>query len=118
VRAHTESALQVLNQKVQRISQLHDKLSALSKRKHQALQTMKCFLSSLIWIRLPDTDRIQFAVLQIGDFFHPGTEFFSSRIRISVADPDPGPGAFLTTGSGIRNGCFRIPDLKPIFLKA
>ncbi len=45
---------------------------------------------------------------------------------ISVADPDPGSGAFLTPGSGIRNfSGFRIPDLrsripdpKPIFLIA
>jgi hypothetical protein len=28
---------------------------------------------------------------------------------VSVADPDPGSGAFLTPGSGI--GFFRIPDL-------
>jgi hypothetical protein len=37
----------------------------------------------------------------------------------SVADPDPGSGAFLTPGSGIRNGfiLFRIPYPKPIFLK-
>jgi hypothetical protein len=38
----------------------------------------------------------------------------------SVADPDPGPGAFLTPGSGIRNRVFpdpgsRIPN--PYFLK-
>jgi hypothetical protein len=31
------------------------------------------------------------------------------RSWISVADPDPGSGAFLTPGSGIRNRCF--PDL-------
>ncbi len=30
-------------------------------------------------------------------------------LRCSVADPDPGSGAFLTPGSGI--GFFRIPDL-------
>ncbi len=29
----------------------------------------------------------------------------------SVADPDPGSGAFLTPGSGIRDRFFRIPDL-------
>jgi hypothetical protein len=39
----------------------------------------------------------------------------------SVADPDPGSGAFLTSGSGIQNRFFpdpgsRIPDPKPIFL--
>jgi hypothetical protein len=40
----------------------------------------------------------------------------------SVADPDPGSGAFLTPGSGIRNRFFpdprsgsRIQDPKPIF---
>jgi hypothetical protein len=38
----------------------------------------------------------------------------------SVVDPDPGSGAFLTPGSGIRNRFFpdtgsRIPDPKPIF---
>jgi hypothetical protein len=32
-----------------------------------------------------------------------------SMLRNSVADPDPGSGAFLTPGSGI--GFFRIPDL-------
>ncbi len=42
---------------------------------------------------------------------------------ISVADPDPGSGAFLTPGSGIRNRFFpdpgsRIPDPKTIFLRA
>jgi hypothetical protein len=41
----------------------------------------------------------------------------------SVADPDPGSGAFLTPGSGIRNRFFpdpgsRIPDPKLIFLRA
>jgi hypothetical protein len=30
-------------------------------------------------------------------------------------DPDPGSGAFLTTGSGI--GFFLIPDPKPILLR-
>ncbi len=40
----------------------------------------------------------------------------------SVADPDPGSGAFLTPGSGIRNRFFpdpgsRIPDPKSIFLR-
>ncbi len=47
-----------------------------------------------------------------------------------VADPDPGSGAFLTPGSGIRNRFFpdpgsrisdpgsRIPDPKPICLRA
>ncbi len=43
--------------------------------------------------------------------------------KSSVADPDPGSGAFLTPGSGIRNRFFpdpgsRIPDPKPIFLRA
>jgi hypothetical protein len=33
-------------------------------------------------------------------------------ITPSVADPDPGSGAFLTPGSGI--GFFQIPDPKPI----
>ncbi len=42
---------------------------------------------------------------------------------LSVADPDPGSGAFLTPGSRIRNRSFsnpgsRIPDPKPIFLRA
>jgi hypothetical protein len=41
----------------------------------------------------------------------------------SVADPDPGSGAFLTPESGIRNRFFpdsgsRIPDPKPIYLRA
>ncbi len=41
----------------------------------------------------------------------------------SVADPDPGSGAFLTPGSGFRNGFFpdpgsRIPDPKHIILRA
>jgi hypothetical protein len=44
-------------------------------------------------------------------------------VENSVADPDPGSGAFLTPGSGIRNRFFpdpgsRIPDPKPIFLRA
>ncbi len=44
-------------------------------------------------------------------------------VEISVADPDPGSGTFLTPGSGIRNRFFpdpgsRIPDPKPIFLRA
>ncbi len=46
----------------------------------------------------------------------PGSESGSVnselRIRIlaiSVADPDPGSGAFLTPGSGIRNGFFPDP---------
>jgi hypothetical protein len=53
-----------------------------------------------------------------------------SRIRIriretvarSAADPNPGSGAFLTPGSGIRNGFFpdpgsRIPGPKATFLR-
>jgi hypothetical protein len=44
------------------------------------------------------------------------------RIRIhntGVADPDPGSGAFLTPGSGIRNRFLgsRISDPKPILLR-
>jgi hypothetical protein len=46
----------------------------------------------------------------------------SAKLLRSVADPDPGSGAFLTPGSGIRNRFFpdpgsRIPDpgSKPIF---
>jgi hypothetical protein len=41
---------------------------------------------------------------------------YGSMPVTSVADPDPGFGAFLTPGSGI--GFFRIPDPKPIFLRA
>jgi hypothetical protein len=38
----------------------------------------------------------------------------TAEIRVtSVADPDPGSGAFLTPGSGI--GFFRIPDQTHIF---
>jgi hypothetical protein len=38
---------------------------------------------------------------------------------LSGSVADPGSGAFLTPGSGIRNRFFRIPDLKPqIFLRA
>jgi hypothetical protein len=37
-------------------------------------------------------------------------------LSTSVADPDPGSGAFLTPGFGIRNRFFRIPDPKPILL--
>ncbi len=36
----------------------------------------------------------------------------------SVADPDPGSGAFLTPGPGSVLGFFRIPDHKPISLRA
>ncbi len=50
---------------------------------------------------------------------------FSCLVSSSVADPDPGSGAFLTpgSGSGIRNRFFpdpgsRIPDPKPIFSRA
>jgi hypothetical protein len=47
----------------------------------------------------------------------------SAMVRSSVADPDPGSGAFLTSGFGIRNRYFpdpgsRIPDPLPIFLRA
>jgi hypothetical protein len=53
-----------------------------------------------------------------------------NEVISSVADPDPGSGAFLTPGSGIRNRFFpdpgsripdlgsRIPDPKTIFLRA
>ncbi len=43
-------------------------------------------------------------------------EISTKTIAGSVADPDPGSGAFLTPGSGI--GFFRIPDPIPIFLRA
>jgi hypothetical protein len=47
----------------------------------------------------------------------------NKNIPASVADPDPGSGAFLTPGSGIRNRFFpdpgsRIPNPKTIFLRA
>ena len=47
-----------------------------------------------------------------------GPQLLNNRILVesSVADPDPGSGAFLTPGSGI--GFFRIPDPKPICLRA
>ncbi len=41
-----------------------------------------------------------------------------SLVGFSVADPDPGSGAFLTLDSGTGIGFFRIPDPKPIFLRA
>ncbi len=40
----------------------------------------------------------------------------NAKVVTSVAEPDPGSGAFLTSGSGI--GFFRIPDPKLIFLRA
>ncbi len=43
-----------------------------------------------------------------------GTNLKEVLIQASVANPDPGSGAFLTPVSGI--GFFRIPD--PIFLRA
>ncbi len=36
----------------------------------------------------------------------------------SVADPDPGSGAFLPLDPGSGIGFFRFPDPKPIFLRA
>jgi hypothetical protein len=39
-----------------------------------------------------------------------------TSVGISVAELDPGSGAVLTPGSGIRNRFF--PDHKPIFLRA
>jgi len=47
---------------------------------------------------------------------------FGSPEKNSVADPDPGSGAFLIPGSGIRKSFFsdpgsRISDPKPIFLR-
>jgi hypothetical protein len=44
-------------------------------------------------------------------------------VENSVADPDPGSDAFLDPGCGIRNRFFpdlgsRIPDPKPIYLRA
>jgi hypothetical protein len=52
--------------------------------------------------------------------FYTETPF---KLYFSVADPDPGSGAFLTPGSGIQDpgsgiGFFRIPDPKTIFLRA
>jgi hypothetical protein len=46
---------------------------------------------------------------------HPGSATLHKGTG-SVADPDPGSGAFLTPGSGI--GFFQIPDPKLIFLRA
>ncbi len=57
--------------------------------------------------------------------FSCSLDLFHENLGISVADSDPGSGAFLTPGpgSGIRNRFFpdpwsRIPDPKPIFLRA
>ncbi len=46
-----------------------------------------------------------------------------TNLNPGVVDPDPGSGAFLTPGSGIRDRFFpdpgfRISDLKTIFLRA
>ena len=54
----------------------------------------------------------------VGGVFAPRVKTSVSRGKVtihfdSVADPDPGSGAFLTPGSGIR-----IPDPKPIWLRA
>jgi hypothetical protein len=51
-----------------------------------------------------------------------GLAMLGCGAAISVSDPDPGSGAFLTPGSGIRNRFFpdpgsRIPDPKTIFLR-
>jgi hypothetical protein len=52
----------------------------------------------------------------------PGV-FLVADLDYSVADPDPGSGAFLTPGSGIRNRFIpdlgsRIPNPKLIILRA
>jgi hypothetical protein len=63
------------------------------------------------------------------NFFKATHLFVGSFLKYcSVADPNPGSGAFFTPGSGIRNRFFsgsrildlrcRIPDPKPIFLRA
>jgi hypothetical protein len=46
----------------------------------------------------------------------PGFSMNPNPEPSSVADPDPGSGALLAPGSGI--GFFRIPEPKPIFLRA
>jgi hypothetical protein len=51
------------------------------------------------------------------------SQSYPAFLATSVADPDPGSGAFLTPGSGIRNRFFpdpgsRIPDPKSIYLRA
>jgi hypothetical protein len=68
---------------------------------------------------------IQFSSGSRTESYRTGTllkVFIKITVFVSVADPDPGSGAFLTPGSGIRNGFIpdpgsRIPDPKPIFLK-
>jgi hypothetical protein len=63
-----------------------------------------------------------------GSFYHQEKIVRKNMIRTvlwlftRVADPDPGSGAFLTPGSGIRNRFFpdpgsRIPDPKSIVLR-
>jgi hypothetical protein len=73
---------------------------------------------------VPKTFQIKFRLLSLKHF--QKNEFCAQAPAPdgpSVADPDPGSGAFLTPGSGIRNRFFpdpgsRISDPKPIFFKA
>jgi hypothetical protein len=46
----------------------------------------------------------------------PEPDWMQREVGSSVADPDPGSGAFLTPGYGIRNRFF--PDPKTICLRA
>jgi hypothetical protein len=54
---------------------------------------------------------VLFFQVKIGD-----DSSFRPVLRIRIRDPRSG--AFLTPGSGIRNRFLRIPDPKPIFLRA
>jgi hypothetical protein len=71
-----------------------------------------------IWFQIKEADEIPSRSTE------SGSEHCSPVMSTSsVADPDPGSGAFLTPGSGIRNRIFpvpgsRIPDPKPIYLRA
>ncbi len=67
---------------------LHFKLASLSKILHFKLAFYQCCGSGMF---IPDPG---------SDFFHPGSDFFSSRIRL-FSIPDPGSDFFLP-GSRIR----------------
>jgi len=89
----------------------------LGHRREKTKKKIPCAMLPLEFSLSEYLDSTRRAILNALDRYHSFEGF------TIVADPDPGSGAFLTPGSGIRNKFFpdpgsRIPDPKTIFLRA
>ncbi len=120
----TKIAAHEIKKKMIRSSRWNNTMSAYCLLSHNCGSFLQGFICSVPHRRAslaPPTSKPCWTVLSTFLFCSPQPTIQVENMRngtASVADPDPGSGAFLTPGSGIRNRFFRIPDPKTIFLRA